>query len=358
MKKRKIFIVTMPLGNNGAERVLSLLANEWVNEGIQVTVIQLAPEEAESYELDQRIELLSIQCNCKQEYLRLLIITKDLIKILNSDSEAPVISFLNGATITLALCRPFIKNRLVFSERNDPRRSPKKKLARWFRYRAFCIADACVFQTTEAQSLFPRKAREKSVVIKNPINPDLPPVWSGERRKVIVTAGRLTKQKNLEMLLQAFALLCKDVDGFKMEVFGQGREEVTLLKLAFDLGIEHLVSFMGFSNDLHNMIKDAYMYVSSSDYEGIPNSVLEAMAMGLPTVSTDCPVGGPKEIVDGSNGILVPVGDAQKMAAAMKRIATNRAYAEQLSINAASIRNKYPVSVIAKKWLQVIFPSS
>lgn len=89
-------------------------------------------------------------------------------------------------------------------------------------------------------------------------------------------------------------------------------------------------SFEGFRNDVHEKIADATMFVMSSDYEGLSNALLEAMAMGLPCISTDSPPGGARMVIrNGQNGLLVPVGNKEKLMEAMDSIAANAEMAEK-----------------------------
>ena len=111
----------------------------------------------------------------------------------------------------------------------------------------------------------------------------------------------------------------------------------------------------GFSDNIYDEMNKSAMFVLSSDYEGISNSMLEALAMGLPSVVTDCPVGGAKMVIENNiNGILVPVGDVQSMFEGMKKILDDKGFAKKLSKNAIKIRDKYPVDKIAKMWLDVM----
>ncbi len=354
----KLLIVTTQLGNDGAERVLSLLSNAWTDMGVDVSIIQIScNDHKESYKVNSRIKVINLDVNVKNRHIRRAIVIKNLIAFFNQNKDATVLSFINRAILTTALCRPFVSNRIVFSERNDPRRSPVAWFTRWMRDEAYCAADACVFQTHEAMSLFPKRAQKKGTVIINPINPNLPAFWEGQRRNVIVSAGRLTEQKNFPLLIQAFAEFRLLFQDYKLEIYGQGEDESALKELVASMNLEESVRFCGFAPDLHQRIVDAAMYVSSSDYEGIPNSVLEAMAMGLPTISTDCPVGGPREIIKGENGILVPTGDKEALCAAMVKVARDKDYALMLSKNARQIQERYPIGVIAKEWLAVLFPN-
>ena len=107
--------------------------------------------------------------------------------------------------------------------------------------------------------------------------------------------------------------------------------------------------------DIHNEIRDYAMFVSSSDFEGMSNSMLEAMAIGLPVVCTDCPAGGARAVIkDGENGLLVPVGDSERLYLAMKRVAEDKDLAERLSQNAVSVRESQSLEKIIEKWMEII----
>ena len=355
---KKLIVVTTQLGNDGAERVLSILMNEWAELGVKIRIIQVDPEDYnETYPIADEIKIIDFTSRFNSRSIKRFQKVSFLIKYLNKHSDATVLSFINRPTLLLYLCRPFVKNRIVMSERNDPQNKPPKKWLRDLRDMAFCSADACVFQTHEAMGLFPEKAQKHGSIIINPINPNLPDCWTGEREKIIVNASRLTPQKNLPMLVKAFAKFHESYPEYKLLIYGQGEDEQMVKELIHSLGIDNSAKLMGFSTDIHNDIKKASMYVCSSDYEGIPNSVLEAMALGIPTISTDCPVGGAREVINGNNGLLVPVGDIDKLAEAMKSIAGDSDLAKQLADNGYQIREAYPINKIAKEWLKVLFPN-
>lgn len=120
------------------------------------------------------------------------------------------------------------------------------------------------------------------------------------------------------------------------------------------MGLSERIHFEGFKKNIDEIIRDSAMYVSSSDYEGICNSMIEAMSMGIPTICTDCPIGGARAMItDGVNGLLVPVRDSEKLYKAMKTFIDRPEYAARLGAKAEEIRNMYPVEKIAKEWLDL-----
>ena len=127
-------------------------------------------------------------------------------------------------------------------------------------------------------------------------------------------------------------------------IYGQGKEEKRLESQIEELGLKDAVSLPGFAEDIHQKMLDAMLYVSSSDYEGISNSMLEALGMGVPTIATDCPVGGARMVIqNGVNGLLVPVKDANALYNAMKRIIEDKNFMEMISKEATKILKKYPL---------------
>ena len=122
-----------------------------------------------------------------------------------------------------------------------------------------------------------------------------------------------------------------------------------------EAGIVENVEFLPFSVNVHEkIIKDA-MYVNSSDYEGMSNAMLEAMAIGMPVVCTDCPIGGASSIIKNHvNGMLVPVSDSKALYQAMKMIIENQELEKQISVNASKIRQELSLTNIAEMWMELI----
>ena len=175
------------------------------------------------------------------------------------------------------------------------------------------------------------------------------------RRKVIVTAGRLENQKNHIMTLRAFARFAVEHPEYELEIFGKGTERARLGEVASILGIDDRVKFMGFSPDAVNSVRTASAFVMSSRYEGLSNSMIEALCMGVPTVCTRCLGCGAEAVIsNGVNGILVDIDDAEAEAAALARLVDDGVFAESLSCEAAHLRNALSLERIGAQWLKLV----
>ena len=356
-KKRDIIIITFSLSNNGAERVFSELANQWACNGERVTVVELVRNAfgSESFILNNMVNHICLDRKTKNKVLRYMKYIFDVREILQDNPGSSVIAYSFITQIIVAVATIGMGNELIYSERNDPRSCPYSKITRAIRTYAFFVADKCVFQTSDAMRYFPDAVQKKGSIIGNPIKAGLPDALPVCRRKAIVTAARLRPQKNLTNLITAFAMLHKQHADYSLEIYGNGEEKDKLIKLTKELGIEKAVNFEGFVNNVDERIIDAAIYVCSSDYEGISNSLLEALAMGIPCISTDCPVGGSKQIIESMyNGVLVPVNNSYALYEAMDYIIENPAEADRFSVNGRMARTQYKIENIATEWIELI----
>lgn len=242
-----------------------------------------------------------------------------------------------------------IPHRLLISERNDPAHFSGKRLRDW----SYRKSEKLVLQTEDMKRCFSKDIQKKAVVIPNPVSDDMPEPYTGERKKRIVAVGRLQPQKNHKLLLEAFADFQKICHDYELHIFGVGELETMLIQRAEELHIADNVVFRGFSASVKEEIWDSAMFVLSSDYEGISNSMIEALAMGIPVISTDCPAGGSRMYIkNNENGILVPVGDKKALAEAMMKLARNPEFAKQLSVNAVKVKEQYALVKIADRFLE------
>lgn len=356
--QKEIIIFAEGLGNCGIQRVLSELTEAWCDAGHKVSIAYIqktaaaCSDDLNDYAWDKRIELIPLPC--KHSGMRLCFsMVPSYIKLLRQRKNAVAVSLSVNTNFIIGATAFFVKNRIVISDRNDPTQRPKSKWKQKVRNLAFKQADALVLQTEDVLRYYQKQIGRTGTVIPNPINKNLPDRFEGQRRKVIVTASRLNKQKNLPMLLRAFARLSPDYPDYTLEIFGRGDEEENLKKLTGELGMNEKILFKGFSTNLYQDILDAGMYICPSDYEGISNSLIEALGLGLPTISTDCPVGGSRMLIESDeNGILIPVGDEDALYTQMKRLIDQPELADKLSQNAVGVRQRFEVERIAELWLE------
>ncbi len=350
----EIIFVTSALHGGGAERVLTTLANRFAGQGDHVIILMTAGDEV-AYPLHPKVEAVCIgQASHGNPAVQLGRLFR-IRKFLKAHSRAYVVSFSTTINLFTALASLGLKNRVILSERNDPNRCRYAGL----RNLLYRLGDGFVFQTEEARDCFPLSVRKRSAVIPNPIRPDLPEAFAGERGKKIAAVGRLEPQKNHGLLLKAFAGFHKKYPDYTLHIFGVGSLQQALESRRAELGLEDCVILEGFHPDILERIRACGMYVLSSDYEGISNSLMEAMALGIPCISTDCPIGGSAMcITHEKNGLLVPVGDGDALQAAMERLAASCAsgdgFAAKIGRNAVKIRDTFAEEKIAARWRRYI----
>lgn len=247
-----------------------------------------------------------------------------------------------------------LRTKHIVCERNDPNHFAGRMVTRLLSRFLMKMADAYIFQTKEAQSFYGEDIAKRSKVIPNPLfNLDLIPKFpfKGIREKIVVATGRLNKQKNHALLIKAFAKVSNQFVDYNLVIYGDGPERRNDEKLIESLGLKGRVLLPGSINNVLETIYPASLYVMSSDFEGMPNALMEAMALGLPCISTDCPCGGPRELIDnGNNGILVKVGNEQELASAIFLLLSDYKRASEIGMSAMKIRDYYSIDVIAQKW--------
>ena len=215
-------------------------------------------------------------------------------------------------------------------------------------------ASRVLVMTRGAKDYFRDEIRHKCEVIPNPIRDDLPPPYLGKRRKTIVTYCRFVKQKNLPLLIEAFEMFHMQFSEYSLEIYGEGELLHELESMISEKQLTKCAHIFPFDPALHERIRDCAMFVSSSDWEGFSNSILEALSLGIPVIATNCDFGTRDMIQDHVNGLLVPVRDAKALTEAMVLYARDENLAERISRQAILSVEKYSVGHIGKHWLSII----
>lgn len=347
-----IVFVHPSLMGGGAERVSLALASYFIAHGFRFTYL-LTKSPIIDYDIPEGVEVVSQFASSSVKPLQQIRYIRGFMR---DNPQATFISFLPHQNMYTLIASIGLTNKVVVSVRNDPRFDfPGNAVLPKMRDALYRKAVAIVFQTQAQKDLFPRPLQEKGTVILNPISASVPEAYEGSRRKAIVTSGRLEEQKNHGMTIRAFAEFHKSHPDYTLEVFGKGSLKSELIQLADDLGVADSVVFKGFSPDALEDVRTASAFVMSSRFEGLSNSMLEALAMGVPTVCTRCLGGGAEAVIDdGVNGLLVDVDDFAAEARSFDRLVDDLEFAQTISAQARRLRDELSLENIGNSWRRLI----
>ncbi len=279
----------------------------------------------------------------------------ELRRLLKQMQPDLILSFMCPINVIALMASLFLRPPIVVSERSNPFDPPKRKIFAILRKLLYWTADGFVFQTEMARSFFSKRIQKRSAIILNPLMQSLPPAHEGPRDPVIVSAGRLIPGKNHAMMMEAFAQIAERHPEYSLVIYGDNRLENTtrqsLEAKIKELHMQDRIKLPGNVNNLAERMNSTSLFLLASNNEGMPNVLIEAMALGLPCISTDCPCGGPATlIIQEKNGILVPVGDVKTMAAQMDRVLSNPAFAHALGQAAKAVRQDLAPEQIGAQW--------
>ncbi len=349
-----IVIVTRNMSSGGAERVIAQLLTEWSNLKIRCDLILLEKEPC-FYSIAEGVAIHEIGKLSEYSAVNKLKQYKRIRKLIRKLSPDVVLSMPEeiGIYVIGALLGTGIP--VVVSERNDPWVMPYKKITRLLRRLTYPFAKGIIFQTEQASDFFSDRIKRKGIILPNPLDISrIPKPYTGKRSETVVGVGRLVAQKNFRLLIDAFYDFYQKHKEYKLIIYGEGnlRRELEEYSRRLPYGV---VELPGVSDNLLEEIKSASMFVLSSDYEGVPNALIEAMAMGMPVVAADCSPGGASALIDnGNNGVIVPVGDKAAMSAAMNRIADDHDFAVSIAYEAVKIKEKLDSVIVAGEWIDYL----
>lgn len=359
MKKIKILFHINSLGRGGAEHVLSMLSGYFADDGNEVIVVTLWRAEAE-YELPDNVSRISLDDMKRGNRGRLGEAFKrfaDLRKTIQKEQPDIVISFCGKANFRCAFGMIGMRIPLLTSVRNNPERDyMSRRFSTWWLEKK---AAGCVFQTEDARSYFHENFQKKSRIIWNPIDEKYLKVNKiNSDSYFIATVGRIAAQKNQLLLLKAFDRIKDKFNDLQLRIYGETSEQdvrEALDEFIAEHDLSDRVKFMGQSSCLEKELQNAALFVLPSDYEGMPNALAEAMVLGLPVISTDCPCGGSAMLIDdGVSGMLIPVGNEEKLAEEMEHLLSDREFAETLGRNAAKIVDKISPYKVYEEWKEYV----
>lgn len=354
MDGKKIILYIDVMYRGGAQRVMANIANYFVEKNWDVVLIN-------DFVQDTNISQYKVSAKVRRIYLRNKLSGNTIIKnieriynlrkIIELEQPNTVLSFLGRPNIRMLISTIGLSCKKIVSIRNDPEREyGSSRLRKRYINMLFGLANGYVFQTEEASRYFNKKIQKKSTVILNPVDDVFFRIGREKQTHHIISVGRLEPQKNQKMLIKAFAEIAEQYPQENLIIYGEGNQRNELEKEISTLKLEGRVFLPGNISNVEEILASARMFVLSSDYEGLPNALMEAMAVGVPCISTDCPCGGPGMLIDqNSEGILVQCDNPQQMANAMKKILEDQ-QSERLGRKAKERAKEFQIDVIMERW--------
>ena len=360
--KKKLLIYTMIMTKGGSERVIANLANHFIDY-YDITIVTNIKHECE-YQLNSKIKFVNIDNkNKKNEKLFLKIFTKLSLKrskilkqIIKDEKPDVILSFLPEPTIRmLSLKKAFPNIKMILSIRNHPKKEfiyPFSKLIRDYYYKK---ADKIIIQDESYCKYLNNNIQDKIIVIPNFLSTSFTDVEKVlQKEKIIVTVARLEKQKNLKLLIKSFHKLDKRFNNYKLYIYGDGNQKKQLLKMIKKLKLGNRVFIIEKEKNIPGKIKKASLFVLPSNYEGMPNSLLEAMALSLPVITTNSTEVINSMIENNINGIIVEKRNRKMLTEKIEYLLDNPQIALKLGLQAENVKQKYNQKKIIKKWYKVL----
>lgn len=346
------------LARGGAERVVSNLANQFSAQGYEVYIATEWQEDNE-YPVDSKVHRVHVglrdEDEKKNRVTKFFLRIKYLKQFVREYKPDVLIAFAQRANYRALMAAGNSDIPVVISVRTDPvghyDAISDKIQIKWL----FPKAAGCVFQTNDQKEFFKPYLQENSRIILNPINPKYIGVAKPEvKEKAVVHHARLVDFKNQPMLLRAFLKVHEKHPDYVLKIYGDDSHDGTkeiLDQIITDNHAEDYIFLMGGSDSLEKEIPKGSVYAFTSDWEGLPNSLLEAMALGMPIVATDCPCGGPRTVMTNEvDGLLIPIKDENALVEGINRLIEDRELAERLGENASHIVERAGSEAVFKQW--------
>ena len=358
---KSIVFITNSLGFGGAEKMLVFVATQLADRGYNCNIINLnnVPDYVNAHKQDvgNKVKLFDLDKHNNQNVRKYHI--KKINEIVKEVKANVIIGFTEKPNMYAKVVGFLCGIPSIMSERGDPERTNgkrgiKNKIAVFIENRS----KGGVFQTDGARRFYGRGLQKRGIVIPNPIfiKGKIPDIKYEDREKSVVSVGRLDNyQKRYDVMLDAFKLFSEKYPDYLLKLYGKGDDEEQIKQWVVEKGLGDKVKFMGLTTQpMQDIAKDG-MFLITSDFEGISNSLLEAMAVGLPCVSTDHTPGGARLLIqDGENGLLAPIGDTKKLAEAMCKFAENSKLSKKCGEEAKQVVERFAPDKIIDAWEEYI----
>lgn len=351
------FVFVIPtLSIGGAERVVSVLASAIAETGNDITVLKYYRSEKE-YSLSPGVRVVNLSGGNRDAYDAMSYCHKvrSIRKVLCDFKPDIVIPFMFSVAMAVLFASVGLKTNVVQTIRINPALGPSSRIQRALRD-CLVYRSKCTFVQNEQQRNYFKRAGGKVHILYNPVSSSLFTLWPKGADDVFTVCGvgRLTHQKNFTLLIDSFAAAFPNGEKAELKIFGDGPLMGELKNYITSIGSKARIRLEGRSERIDEELVNSNLFVLSSNFEGMPNALIEAMAIGLPCISTDCPTGPSDLIESGKNGQLVPVGDVDTMSKAIRFMYDNRDVAVQMGKEAkASVKDKCDAERIAQRMIAI-----
>ena len=353
--KKKIVFYTGDLGKGGAQRVIINLAESLTKKGYPVTIVTINTAKQE-YSLPKNVKRVYSDIVGEEvsdsRIKNFMARIRKLRSIWIVEEAGIIVSFIGKNNFMALFTAMGLGIPVITSVRGEPMEEYYTPILRFLSKTIMGFSAGLILQTPDAKAYFPKWIQKKSIILDNPLNPDfIGEYYAGEREPEIVTVGRLDNNKNQKLIIDAFIKIAEEFPSVKLILYGNGEDREMLTEYIQNSRYANRIFLPGAIHDVKERIQKAKIFVLSSNTEGMPKSLLEAMALGIPSISTDCPCGGPRMLMEGKeNGILVPVGEVEPMAQAMRKLLKEEELWQKYSRNSYKLSEELHPDKVNRKW--------
>ena len=355
MIKNIVFFIQNISRSAGSERATAVIANELVKHGYNITILSICGDNICFYTLDKRIQLVTLvnrdDIDNKKSFFKVYRRLNKFYKNYKADLVVDVFASLSIYTILMK--KKFHFKNITWEHFNFRANIGLNKFGRKI---AAKKSDGIVTLTDKDKNYylqaFPKK-HAKIYTIENP-SPYFPTrINFDDRENIILSIGRLTHQKGFDVMIDLWADISKNFPCWQLFIVGSGEEESALKKRIEKRNLIN-IKIVGATNEIEVLYKKAKLYLSTSRFEGLPMTMIEAQAFGLPIISYDYDTGPSDIITNGKNGFLIPNKNSTLFKESLCYILNNESTLKEMSENALQNSRKYLPSNIIHKWLDVI----
>ena len=353
---KKIAFCINQIHDGGAERVIVSVANYFALHDIDVYMITSAKYD-DDYHLDDKVRRIVLDADAKKcgTLRKNIIWIKEIRSLCKTEKIDCIVSFLRESNVRALVSSIGLKTLSVISVRGEPKVEYGGRAGSAIKTLLLPLADGCVLQMDGEKTFFPQKLQKKTTVIPNGISDLFFDVQRSPENHLVIGVGRLDKIKNFPMLINAVQEASLQIPDIRLEIYGIGEEQNSLERLIAENNLSDKVCLMGATHNMDLVYSKADLFVLSSNSEGMPNALMEAMASGVPCISADCPIGAPRYLLcDGECGMLVGVNDHSGLAEAIVKCFSDEHMLCNMGEKARERARDFRSELVLNKWKDFI----